>query len=416
MSQIPRDKSLDSTLALLRDPYRFISKRCRRYQTDLFETRLLLEKTLCLTGPEAARLFYDPDRFMRRDAMPGAVKKTLLGQGGVQGLDGEAHRHRKRMLMSLMTPARLERLAKTTAEAWRTAARKWTKQGTVVLYDEACEVLARAVCAWSDVPLAESDVGRRARELTLLFDGAGATGLRHLGARLARKRADRWMEGVVEQIRSGHLQPPEGTAAHVIAWHRDLGGELLSAHVAAVDLLNLLRPTVAVAVYVTFVAHALHEHPECRRKLETDDGTYAALFVQEVRRFYPFFPAVAARVRRDFDWNGFRFPEGRLVLLDLYGTNHDARTWQAPEAFRPERFRQWDSSPFTFIPQGGGDHFVNHRCAGEWLTLELLKVAISFLTHAITYEVPAKNLQIDFARLPALPRSRLVMRNVRWRV
>jgi fatty-acid peroxygenase len=42
--------------------------------------------------------------------------------------------------------------------------------------------------------------------------------------------------------------------------------------------------------------------------------------------FAPFFPAVAARVRRDFDWKGYRLPRGRRVLLDLYGTDYDPRT------------------------------------------------------------------------------------------
>lgn len=40
MPHIPRDKSLDSTLSLLRNPYGFISSRCRRYGTDMFQTRL----------------------------------------------------------------------------------------------------------------------------------------------------------------------------------------------------------------------------------------------------------------------------------------------------------------------------------------------------------------------------------------
>ncbi len=81
MPRIPRDKSFESTLALIRDPYRFIAKRCRRYGADLFETRLRLQRTICMTGPEAARLFYDPSHFERRDAMPKAIQKTLLGQG-----------------------------------------------------------------------------------------------------------------------------------------------------------------------------------------------------------------------------------------------------------------------------------------------------------------------------------------------
>lgn len=36
MADMPRDTSFGSTLALAFDPYRFISKRCQRYQSDLF--------------------------------------------------------------------------------------------------------------------------------------------------------------------------------------------------------------------------------------------------------------------------------------------------------------------------------------------------------------------------------------------
>ena len=95
MKRIPEDRSLDSTLALALDGYKFISKKCQRYQTNIFQTRLLLEKTICFKGEEAAKLFYNPEKFTRKKAAPMRIKKTLFGQGGVQGLDGDAHRQRK---------------------------------------------------------------------------------------------------------------------------------------------------------------------------------------------------------------------------------------------------------------------------------------------------------------------------------
>lgn len=98
---------------------------------------------------------------------------------------------------------------------------------------------------------------------------------RPIGGRWARKQANGWIEDVVGQIRSGQIRPPEGSAASIIAKHRDLKDDLLSPHVAAVEILNVIRPIVAVGVYVTFVAHALNQFPECRRKLETGDNTRA---------------------------------------------------------------------------------------------------------------------------------------------
>lgn len=413
MPRMPRDKSPDSTMALMIDPYGFISKRCRLYGSDVFQTRIQLQTTLCMTGPEAARLFYDPNRFMRRGAAPLRVQNTLFGKGGIQTLDDGAHRNRKQMFLSLMTPERIGQLAETTADWWSVYARRWASKRRVVLYDEMQEILTRAVCEWAGVPLAEKEVRKRTRELTALFDGAGSAGPKHWLSRTERKRADAWITTIVEQIRAGRLEPPEDSAAHVIAWHRELNGELLKPRVAAVEILNILRPTVAVAVYITFAAHALHEHPEVREEARDGDEGFTERFVQEVRRFYPFFPATVALVREDFEWKGYHFPKGTRTMLDLYGTNHDPRSWEDPEEFRPERFRHWNGSPFNFIPQGGGDHLANHRCPGEWITIELMKVALDFLARRLAYDVPKQDLRIAASRLPALPRSRFILSNVR---
>lgn len=48
--RIPRDPRFDGTRALLRDPYGFIAARSRRLGSDVFETRVLLRRTLCLSG------------------------------------------------------------------------------------------------------------------------------------------------------------------------------------------------------------------------------------------------------------------------------------------------------------------------------------------------------------------------------
>jgi fatty-acid peroxygenase len=409
---IPRDKVFDGTISLLFDPYGFISKRCRRLRTDLFETRLMLRRTICMSGAPAARLFYDERKFIRRGAMPERIRRSLLGRGGVQGLDGAEHRHRKRMFMSLMTPERVAELSEAVHYWLRSYSRKWASMDRVLLDEQLPELLTRAVCAWSGVPLAEEEVKERARELTAMFKYAGAIGPKHWWSRLARMRAERRMATMVERVRTGELAPAETAAAYVISLHRDADGRLLDPSVAAVEILNVLRPTVAVTVFIEFIAHALHAHPECRQKLAAGDAGYADMFVQEIRRFYPFFPAVAAVVRDGFEWNGYKFSGGRRVLLDLHGTNRDRRTWEKPERFLPKRFAGWQPDPFTFIPQGGGDHFLGHRCAGEWICIELMKVAATFLATEIAYSVPEQDLRVDTARLPALPRSGLVITNV----
>jgi fatty-acid peroxygenase len=416
MSQIPRDKSPDSTLALFFEGYKFGSKRFRRYQSDIFETRLMLRKTVCLRGEEAARIFYDESRFQRQGALPRRGLKSFLGEGGVQTLDGDAHLRRKQMFMSLMTPESIRQLTDLMAGQWGDYTGKWEKMKRVVLFDEVSEILCRAVCRWVGVPLNESEVKKRANDFVAMIDSPAALGPRHWRGRLARSRAEKWIGDIIENIRADKLEVSEGSGAHVVAWHRELNGELLDRKVAAVELINLLRPVVAVALYVTFVALALHEHPESRQKIRAGEDEYAELFVQEVRRFYPFFPFVAAIAKTEFNWRGYSFPGGRWVILDLYGTDHDPEKWEKPEEFQPERFRRRKENPYDFIPQGGGDHYRHHRCAGEWVTIELMKVALRLLTGSMEYEVPPQDLRIKLSRVPAIPESRFVINNVRRRI
>lgn len=415
MTPIPRHPAPDATLALVRDPYGFIGRQCRELGSDVFEARLLLRRTLCLSGRDAAELFYDGERFERRGTLPRRLRKTLVGEGSVQGLDGAAHHDRKGMFLSVLGPQRIGGLVAATAGEWEAAAGRWASRDEIVLYDEAREVLCRAVCGWAGVPLDPAEVPRRTDQLTALFEGAGGLGPRHWRARRARKAADRWAAERIEAVRRGSLQPPAGSAVAVIAAHRDVEGEPLAPHTAGVELLNVLRPTVAVAVYIAFVAVALHRHPACRERLAAGEPGFADAFVQEVRRFYPFFPSVAARVRRDFEWQGHRFPRGRRAMLDLHGTDHDPRVWEAPEEFRPERFLDRQPGPFELIPQGGGDHGAGHRCAGEWTTIALMKDAADLLARRLDYVLPEQDLSIVTSRLPALPRSRVVLRGARLR-
>ncbi|MEU5914693.1 cytochrome P450 [Micromonospora sp. NPDC047527] len=411
MATMPVDRSPDSTLALLRSGYRFIGERCDRYGSDVFQTRILLAPTICLRGRPAATLFYDTERFQRQNAMPLRVQRTLTGRGGVQGLDGPEHSDRKAMFMSIMTPDSIGQLGQLFDDEWRARIPAWEAAGLVTLYDEVGRLLTRVVCAWAGVPLATSQVDRRAVELHAMIEGPAVVGLRHWRGLLARRRAERWLADRIERARVGTEPAPAGSALDVIAEHRDARGVLLPHRIAAVELLNVLRPVVAVDRYIAFAALALHDHPAWRQRIRDDEATEQ--FVQEVRRYYPFFPSAAARVRRSFDWAGHHFPRGRRVLLDLYGTNHHPALWLEPELFRPERFAGRRVDPFELVPQGGGDYATGHRCAGEWITIDLMKRAVTNLTSAMTYDVPPQDLTLDLRRMPALPPSGMTLTNIR---
>jgi fatty-acid peroxygenase len=94
-----------------------------------------------------------------------------------------------------------------------------------------------------------------------MLDGAGAIGCRMMRGLLLRNRCERWARRVIARIRDGSRDVPPERAAYALAWRRDFDGSLLDPDVAAVELINVLRPTVAIACFVTFAAMALKAHP-----------------------------------------------------------------------------------------------------------------------------------------------------------
>lgn len=411
--QVPHDDSLDNSLSLMREGYLFIGNRVDQFKSDLFEARLLGQKVICMSGEEAAKVFYDADCFQRNGAAPKRIQKSLFGVNAIQTMDGEAHIHRKLLFMSLMTPEHEKRLAELTMEQWQSSISKWELAKKIVLFDEAKNILCRVACDWAGVPLKESEVEERADDFSAMVDAFGAVGPRHWKGRRARTRTEEWIRGVIEDVRANKLQAKEGSALYEIAFYRKLNGSQLDQQMAAVELINVLRPIVAISTFITFSALALYEHPSHKDKLVTGTEEDLELFVQEVRRYYPFGPFLGARVRKDFVWKEFKFDKGMLVLLDMYGTNHDSKLWENPNDFLPERFKEWNGSLYDFIPQGGGDPAKGHRCPGEGITIEVMKVCLNFLVNKIDYAMPEQDVSYSLIKMPSLPESGFVMSHIK---
>jgi len=406
MTAAPAHGPFDATVPLLRDPYRYISRACAEAGADAVDTRIGFERALLVTGVEAARFFYAPSLFRRAEAMPSPLRKTLFGEGGVQGLDGPEHIRRKALYMQIIGPDRVAPLAERAGQTLRARLERGDAE-RLAGQDIFAHALAEAVADWAGVPLDDGDAEWLAETFGTLYEGSAEVGRGHLRARRARTRADDWAERFVRRVRSGEVTPPEGSALAVLADWRDRSGALLPSKVAAVELGSLMRPFTAVSVFLTFAGHALATHRGLAERLREAPELIPS-FVNEVRRTYPFFPLIAARTAKATEWRGHALPEGRLVLLEIQGTNRDPTVWDAPDSFRPERFDGPQPGPFDMIPQGGGVHATGHRCAGEWATRAVMERATAeLLLHLNWAALPDQDLSLDMQSLPAMPRDRL---------
>ncbi|MFC9112124.1 MULTISPECIES: cytochrome P450 [Streptomyces] len=401
----------DRTLPLLAEGYAWLPNRMRDAAGSVVRTRIMGRPALALRGPDAVRFFYDERNVHRHRAIPEPVLGTLFGHGAVHTLDGAAHRVRKELFLPLLEPAAVSGLTDHVVAAWDKAVPGWSARDSVVLFDEAATVLTRGVHRWAGIPLDDGDAAATARDMTAMVDGFATAGPRHLRARRARSRQEERLARLVRDVRSGQVTAPAGSVLERVCGHRDADGEPLDEKTAAVELLNVVRPTTALAWFVAFTAHALHRWPGNRAPLADGDVAFATAFAHEVRRFYPFVPFLGGLAARDLFWRGAWVPAGGLVVLDVYGQNHDEALWGDPYAFRPRRFLERPVARDELVPQGGGDPAAGHRCPGEGLTVGLLEALAAQLAR-MEYTVPEQNLAISLHRVPTLPHSGVVLAGV----
>jgi fatty-acid peroxygenase len=395
--------SLDLGLHLLRSGYRALpEERSAHDGADAFTTSLLGRRAVVVRGREGARLFYDGEVTHRRGAVPPLLAGLLFGRGAVHGLDGADHATRKAMFLEILSDERVDPLAGAIGRDLDRRTRSWPGR-EVPVFDELVLVYGAAVQAWAGIP---APTARTSRRLAAIVDGFGGSPVAYPRAWAARLRADRWATRLVREVRSGAVHPPAGSVLQLLAGGP---GRDLDARTAGIELLNILRPTVAVAWPGTFLARALSEHPSWRSRLVGADANgLRTAFGHEVRRTCPFAPALAARAHRAAQVDGVRVEPGDFVVLDIPGTGRDPTWWADADEFRPERFADLMPDPFAFVPQGGGDPDTGHRCPGEPLTVRILSETARVLA-GVDYE-PVGDTSFDPTRIPTLPRGGFVVR------
>jgi fatty-acid peroxygenase len=408
----------DESLSVLAHGYDFGERVWRRVRDGARSAplRLLGRDALLVRGSAAVELFYDETRIARHGAMPAIVQETLFGHGSVHSLDGDEHRHRKATFVDVAyDDAEVERLQPLLEREWRHELDAWLDGGDRTAYDAAVGALGRAIMTWAGLPGTPAAKTRWSARLAQIVDGFGAPySPAYLAAVGNRIWSDRHARRLIEAVRSGDLPAREGTALRSWAWHRDRAGELLPAHLAGVELQNTIRPTIAVARFVAFAAKELHDRPEWQARIAAETaeretlvgGPLAIMFAQEIRRTAPFVPMLPGWATQDVDLDGQHLAAGGRVLLDILGTDTDARSWENPATFDPERFRGVEDyeALTAFIPHGGAGVATGHRCPGEKIAISGLATAIAVLSDP-GLTVLDSGLTVNRRRLPTMPKS-----------
>ncbi|GAC1343415.1 MAG: cytochrome P450 [Ktedonobacteraceae bacterium] len=155
---------------------------------------------------------------------------------------------------------------------------------------------------------------------------------------------------------------------------RDEDGKPMSDEQAMAECLTLFgagHETTATAL--TWAWYLLCQHPESYQKVQQEvdsvlqgrTPTYADLarlpyclqVFKEAMRLYPPAYAFSRRALRDVEIDGYRVPNGLVVLLSPYTLHRREEYFPEPETFVPERFtpeREKQLPRYAYVPFGAG--------------------------------------------------------------
>jgi fatty-acid peroxygenase len=402
----------DRTASLVRADGRFSGWLRSRATGAASGLRPLIHRPLVMSGQEGVELFYDTERVARGEATAAPIARSLYGQDAVHTLDDAAHRHRKQLFVDVTAPELVADLRERVSAKWTRELDRWVREGNGTVIPAAATVFGEAAQEWAGAADDPAVMARRSLDLSRITDGSSTPSMAWIRARRARRRADAWATRVINEVRQGRRTPEKRTAAWVMAHATDLEGHLLPAHTAGVELLNVLRPTVAVAYLAAHAALELEANPDLADRCATGEPAAVEKFCQEIRRTSPFVPPLAGRSRCPFTWHGHQVDEGERVFLDVYRTDNDPRAWTDAETFDPDRFRSGAAGRLDFIPQGGGQVETGHRCPGEGITMALLRTVVPSLAR-LDWRVHPADRAYSRYRVPARPAGGVRLLDVR---
>lgn len=386
----PRSPGLWQMSRWFRDPIRFMEQNRARHG-QIFTVRLgALKRCAFIAEPAAAWkvLSGHPDRV--RMGPTNAIFRPVLGEKSLFLLDGEEHRHQRRLLApsfhrrSVASYAALiEEITARDMASWPTGEpfplqmpmRRITTESIVRIVVGVCdserdaeirrlvpEMLEIAENPLALMPQFQREMGGRSpfgrvmrvtREIDrIMFD--------EIGLRRTARGSERGSD-VLSTLAAPEPHEPD------FMTDREIRDEMLTLLIAG-------HETTANALSWAF--ERLLRHPVALDRLLSepgDEGAYLDAVVRETLRQRPILPVTARRLTVPMTLGEYTFPGGWTLMPCIYLIHNDPAVFPEPERFLPERFLT-DPRPSTrvWVPFGAGAR----HCIGSHLAMLTIKTVL----------------------------------------
>lgn len=383
------------TAQLLRDPYRGLPELARE-RGDVAAARIGPRRVVLVTHPEGVRrvLAVEHELFTKGGTLGGL--RVLLGDGLITS-DGAVHAAQRRAMQGHFGRGHEAAWGAATAAAAARCTAGWgdgdSREMQAEMLRLSLDVTARTL--FGEV-LADDDLARLARATGTISEISSLTSLPWLEGwvrsplrpfrrfRAARAELRAWADGLL--ARAGAADTGPGGPLHAIATSAPaatgdpvdqvltllMAAHVTTGHALAWAIYRLAgQPEIADALAAEAAATfgARHHHdPSGAAGASLPPLPYARAVFAETLRLHPPAWAIGREAKRATAMDGCAIGRGDMVLLSPWVTQRDARWFERPAEFRPERWLSGEASAsrFSFFPFGLGPR----RCVGEplaWL-------------------------------------------------
>jgi len=112
---------------------------------------------------------------------------------------------------------------------------------------------------------------------------------------------------------------------------------------------------------------------------------YTEQVMKEVMRIYPAAPIILRRAVEDITVGGYAIPEGGVLVISPYFTQHHTAVWDDPLTFDPERFADEKTiDKWAYFPFGGGPRV----CMGQSFAQMEIQLVLATIAGQFELELP----------------------------
>jgi cytochrome P450 len=422
----PRLPFLGNALGFLRDPLAFLRSTRDRYG-DVVRVALGPLETTLLSHPDYVEdVLVTRSRLWQKDQYLLTTLRPILGEGLLSS-DGEFWRRQRRLAQPAFHRERIAAYGEIMVDHASRLAASWRDGEIRDVHKDMMRVTLEIVAA----ALFGAQVGEDAEAVGEALEAVLAVVsdplelfvpvLKRLPTRKRRRfdRAVRDLDAIIYRVieqRRKATEKPRTAPATEGAERRDLLSMLLEARgddgarmsdkqLRDECMTLFLAGHETTALTLSWTWHLLAQHPAVSAKLTRElsevlgdrratvgdlpDLRYTGFVIAESLRLYPPAWSIGREARDALEIGGFRIPRGGNIWICPWAMHRDARWFEAPDDFRPER---WEGDfakrlhRYAYFPFGGGPRF----CIGQSFAQMEAVLLLATLARAFRVDVLAR--------------------------